>query len=353
MAETKIDKKETPLIPSQPLGMRLFLGARWLVLYLMLCLAAFLTAVPFVWMVFGSFKSRQEAEEPGFVPGRWKEKHEQVVAAGATPQQEEAVQSIELTKVEADEQSGPLAEGVISQYAHQSEWDNYLIVLRQIPDKYSKEFLEVDYIRWYFNSLFTSLAITFLQVLTSAMAAYAFSRVQWPGRDQVFFLYLGTMMIPGVVLMIPNFQIMVWMKFYDSYRGLIIPSAFTAFGTFLLRQFMMSIPPSLDEAARIDGASHWQTFWDVILPLSRSGMVALGIFTMLGAFQSFFWPLVMLKSQHLFTLPIGLLNLDTSYGRQTELILAATVMSVIPLILLFIALQKQLIKGIQLGAVKG
>lgn len=313
--------RDVPLREENPV-----LGAvRWSVLYLALCAAAFLTALPFVWMVLGSFKTRQEVENPGFVPERWKP------AAFA----EEA----------PSPDNNP--------YAFETEFDNYLIVLGLEEDRYTGEFLNIDFLRWYYNSFFTSAAITFLQVLTSAMAAYAFARMAWPGRDQVFFLYLATMMIPGVVLMIPNFQLMILFGFVDTYRGLILPAAFTAFGTFLLRQFMLTIPPSIDEAARIDGASHWQTFWEVILPLTKAGMVALAIFTMLGAFQSFFWPLVMLKRDHLFTLPIGLLNLDTTYGRQTEFILAATVMSILPLVILFVALQKQLIKGIQLGAVKG
>ena len=139
----------------------------------------------------------------------------------------------------------------------------------------------------------------------------------------------------------------------DTYAGLIIPAAFTAFGTFLLRQFMMTIPKSLDEAAEIDGANPWQIYWQVILPLSRPGLVTLTIFTFIGNFHSFFWPLVMLKSTHRYTLPIGYLFFDNSQGQQTNLLMAAITMSIIPMILVFIFLQKQLIKGVQMGAVKG
>jgi ABC-type glycerol-3-phosphate transport system permease component len=214
-------------------------------------------------------------------------------------------------------------------------------------------YLGVRFGRWYFNSIFVATGITLFQVLTSAMAAYAFSRIEWPGRDQVFLLYLGTMMIPGVVTMIPNFQLMVSFGFVNTYHGLIIPAAFSAFGTFLLRQFMLSIPPSLDEAATIDGAGHWRIFWDIIIPLSRSGLIALCILTFLGAYQSFFWPLVMLQDDQLFTMPVGMLRLDSSYGRQTELIMAATVMNIVPLIVVFVMFQKFLVKGLQLGGVKG
>ncbi len=323
-------------------------ATKWFVFYMFLCFGAFLTAVPFVWMVFGSFKTRQEVENPGFVPERWKAAQIETVnfADGGT------TGSLALASSNDRSQPGSEESSSSSDAPEVSEWNNYLKVLRLKPDRDGK-YLEIFYGRWYFNSVFTSVAITFLQVLTSAFAAYAFSRLVWVGRDLVFFLYLSTMMIPPVVLMIPNFQLMVWLRIVDTYQGLILPWSFTAFGTFLLRQFMMSIPPSLDEAARIDGASHWNTFWEVVMPLTRPGLVALAIFSLLASFQSFFWPLVMLRSQHLFTLPIGLLALDTSYGTQTELILAATVMSVLPLIAIFILLQKQLIKGIQLGAVKG
>lgn len=153
--------------------------------------------------------------------------------------------------------------------------------------------------------------------------------------------------------MIPNYTLMVKLHLLDSYRGLIIPAAFTAFGTFLLRQFMLTIPRSLDEAAAIDGASHWQIFWDVILPLSRPGLITLSIFTFMGNYRSFFWPLILIKSQHLRTLPIGMLYFDTMYGRQTNLIMAATVMNIVPLVILFVVTQKFLVRGIQLGAVKG
>ncbi|NQT88229.1 carbohydrate ABC transporter permease [bacterium] len=207
--------------------------------------------------------------------------------------------------------------------------------------------------RWYWNSLFVASWVTLLQVFTSSLAAFSFVRLKWPGRDRVFLLYLGTMMLPGLVMMIPNYQIMIRLGLVDSYAGLIIPAAFSAFGTFLLRQFMVGLPRSYDEAATIDGAGHWRIFWDVIMPLTRPGLIALAIITFLGAYRSFFWPLIMLNDAELFTLPVGLLSLDTSYGRQTELIMAATVMSVVPLIIIFVIFQRFLVKGIQLGGVKG
>jgi ABC-type glycerol-3-phosphate transport system permease component len=263
-----------------------------------------MVSLPFVWMLSASFKPRAEVEQVQIVP------------------------------------------------VHPTTM-NYPIVLNKAPDPGTHKLLDLQFGRWYFNSLFTAMAITLLQVLTSAMAAYAFARMRWKYRDTVFLAYLATMMIPGVVLMIPNFQIMVSLKFLNTYHGLIIPAAFSAFGTFLLRQFMMSISPALDEAATIDGASHWQIFWDVVMPLARPGIIALTIITFLGSYQSFFWPLIMLNNPQIFPMSVGMLALNSSYGRQTELIMAATVMNVVPLIMIFVAFQKFLVSGLQLGGVKG
>jgi ABC-type glycerol-3-phosphate transport system permease component len=266
---------------------------RTVLLYLALSLIALTTILPFLWMVLASFKPLEEVEQLNPFPTVWH------------------------------------------------------------PENYRKVFEQIPFARYYFNSLFVAAWVTFLTCLTSAMAGFAFARLRWPFRDGVFRLYLATMMIPGVVTMIPNYTLMVWLHLLDSYTGLIVPAAFSAFGTFLLRQFMLTIPPALDEAAAMDGASPWQVFWEVILPLARPGLITLAIFTFMGNYGSFFWPLILIKSEHLRTLPIGMLFFDTNYGRQTNLIMAASVMNIIPLILLFVVSQRFLVRGIQLGAVKG
>lgn len=258
-----------------------------------LMLVAVTMLIPFLWMVFSSFKALPEVESINPFPTKWHP-------------------------------------------------ENYPAVFQQIP-----------FGRYYFNSVFVAAWVTFLTCITSSLAAFAFSRMQWKGRDTIFKLYLGTMMIPGVVTMIPNYTLMVKLHMLDSYVGLIVPAAFSAFGVFLLRQFMMTIPPALDEAATLDGASKWQIFKELIMPLSQAGIVTLAIFTFLGTYGSFYWPLILIKSQHLRTLPIGMLYFDTIYGRQTNLIMAASVMNIVPLIILFICSQKYIVKGIQMGAVKG
>src|SRR3989440_184833 len=201
--------------------------------HIILALLAISMMLPFLWMLLTSFKPIDEAEQYNPLPSRW-------------------------------------------------EPANYSIVLGKTPDPKTHRVLPIDFKKWYFNSVFVAAWVTFLQVLTSAMAAYAFARLHWPGRDTVFKLYLATLMIPGLVTMIPNYALMVKLHLLDSYAGLIIPAAFSAFGTFLLRQFMLTLPASLDEAAGMDGATHWQVFWDVILPLARPGVITLAVFTFMG-----------------------------------------------------------------------
>ena len=274
------------------------------VLHLFLAGATFTMAVPFVWMVLTSMSLPEEVGRENWIPA--------LLRSG--------------------------------------DWN---MIKEHVFDNYKQVFKEIEFGRFYCNSIFIASWVTFLQVFTSSLAAFAFSRLKWPGRDRIFLMYLSTMMLPGLVMMIPNFQIMIKLGWIDTFAGLIIPSSFSAFGTFLLRQFMLTIPSSLDEAAEIDGASKWQVYWNVILPLSRPGLITLTIFTFMGSYMSFFWPLVMLKSVHRYTLPIGLLFFDSTQGQSTHLLMAAVAMSIVPMIVVFVLLQKRLVKGIQLGAVKG
>lgn len=222
------------------------------------------------------------------------------------------------------------------------EWSNYAEV-----------FEVVNCGQFYWNSMLVAGWVTFLQVLTSALAAFSFSRLQWAGRDKVFLIYLSTMMLPGLVMVIPNYQIMIALGLVDTLVGLILPAAFSAFGTFLLRQFMLGIPSTLDDAAEIGGAGKWRLFWDIILPLCRPGLIILTIFTFIGNYNSFFWPLVMLRSAENYTLPIGLMSFDSSRGQATHLLMAAVTMAVVPMIVIFVCLQKNLVRGLQVGGVKG
>ena len=238
--------------------------------------------------------------------------------------------------------------------------------------------------RWYLNSVLVAIVVTLGQVTTSACAAYAFSRLQFPGRDKLFLGYLGTMMIPGAVTMIPNFILMRkitdWLTVaapfvnwdaprvillfgrtyevgrlvgLDSYFALIVPVMFSAYGTFMLRQFFMSIPRDLEEAATIDGCGLFRIFTTIILPLSKPALATLGIFTFLGNWQSFYWPLIMLTQDSMKTLPLGLLSFMGLYSTQWTLLMAGSMMMILPMIVVFMIGQKWFISGIQMGALKG
>ncbi|HUI08463.1 MAG TPA: carbohydrate ABC transporter permease [Verrucomicrobiae bacterium] len=207
--------------------------------------------------------------------------------------------------------------------------------------------------RWYLNSLLVAVVVTLGQVATSACAAYAFARLQFPGRDKLFLGYLGTMMVPGAVTMIPNFIVMRQLGAVDTFFALMVPPMFSAYGTFLLRQFFMTIPRDLEEAATIDGCGLWRIFTTIILPLSKPALATLAIFTFMGNWQSFYWPLIVLTQDSMKTLPLGLLSFMGLYNTQWTLLMAGSLMMILPMIIVFVLGQRWFISGIQLGALKG
>ncbi len=236
------------------------------------------------------------------------------------------------------------------------------------------------FVRYYTNSLLIASTVTAVQVSTSALAAYAFARLNFRGRDVIFLGYLATMMIPADVLMIPQFVLMKkipdWLNFVfitdffsgflylgdafighpvglDSYFALIVPGCFSAYGTFMLRQFLLGVSREIEEAAYIDGCSTWGVFWHVVLPLAKPALGALAIFTFLGNWRSFVWPLIMTDSDSMMMLPVGLAKLSDLYNNDYGLICAGSVLMLIPMIVVFVLCQRWFISGIQLGAVKG
>jgi multiple sugar transport system permease protein len=204
------------------------------------------------------------------------------------------------------------------------------------------------------NSFFVSIAGSIVVLIVSAMAGYAFGRLRWKGRDAVFVLFLGTLMVPQEVLVIPMFQLMQWFGWVDTYQSLIFPFAFTAFGTFLMRQFFRGIPFELEEAARVDGAGPVRTFLQIILPLSASALAVLAVFTFLSFWNSYLWPLIVTVdyAKH-GTLPIGLATFSGQFGTQWNLQMAAAIISMVPTTILVIVLQKHLVKGIAMAGLGG
>lgn len=205
----------------------------------------------------------------------------------------------------------------------------------------------------YLNSVFCSVMITVGVLFTSSLAGYSFGRLTFPGREKIFFAYLSTMMIPGAVTMIPVYVLLKNMYWIDTYKAVIVPAVFTAYGTFMLRQFFMTLPSDLEDAAKIDGCSLFGIYWRIMLPLSKPALATLGTFTFMGSWMSFMWPLIVLNSQEKFTLPVLLAYFQSQYQTNYTMLMAASMMYVLPIIVVFLFCQKFFVEGIKLSGIKG
>jgi len=265
------------------------------ILYIVLIAVAFTMIIPFLWMVTTSVKTKQEvgSMDAPFFPRKWR-------------------------------------------------WDNF-----------SKVFEKTNFNLVYWNTAFVTLVVVAGQVVTSAMAGYAFSRLHWRGRDAVFLAYLATLMIPATVTMLPNFLILRQLRWLDTYAALTIPAMFTAFGTFLCRQYMLGLPRDLEEAAMLDGCGHLGIFFNVTLPLSYPVLITLGILTFMGTWRSFTWPLIVTFSEDMRVLSVALNAFQNRFDVQYNLLMAASLMMIVPLIVIFTVGQKFFVEGIRLGATKG
>lgn len=276
-------------------GNRAWSVAKRVLVHAVVYTAAVLTVMPFLWMVLTSFKELGEIFQ--YPPTWWPEK-------------------FTLQNFEAAFQAAPFG-------------------------------------RYYANSFFVAGAVTAGQLVTCSMAAYAFARMRFRGRDVLFYLFLGTMMIPAHVTMIPGFMIMHWLGWIDSYAALIVPGLASAFGTFLLRQFFMTIPRELEEAAFIDGCTRFGVLWRVILPLSKPALATLAIFTFMAVFNEFIWALIVLNTQDMYTVQLGLAIFRDRYTVEWGSLMAASVVATLPILLVFFFAQKYFIQGITLSGMKG
>jgi multiple sugar transport system permease protein len=220
--------------------------------------------------------------------------------------------------------------------------------------------------RWFINSVIVATAITVLQLFFNSLAAYVFAKRQFPGRDLIFLLFLATMMVPAAVTLIPNYLVLKHVPLFggndiwglgghgmlDSYYGLVLPNVVSAFGIFLLRQYMQSIPDELLDAARIDGASEFKVFWKVVLPLCRPALAAMFIFTFTYAWEDFLWPLIIISNPDLYTAPLGLALFVTRNRTSWDMLMAGSVISTLPMVLVFMVFQRQFIRGISLSGMK-
>jgi multiple sugar transport system permease protein len=266
-----------------------------ILIHAILIVGAIIFIVPFLWMVLTSFKSLGESAQvpPVIFPAIW-------------------------------------------------QWHNYAAVLVTVP-----------FVNLYENTVLMTIGRTVGQLVFCSLAAYAFARIQFLGRNILFVLTLSVLMIPTYVFLLPQYMIMKDLGWLNSLQALIVPGMFSSFGTFLLRQYFMSLPGELDEAAKVDGANHFQIYWHVILPLVKPALIALAIFTILWSWNDLLWPLVVNNSVDKMTLSVGLASLQGEYQTNFPDLMAGAVLATWPMIVMFVFLQRYFVEGIALTGTKG
>ncbi len=268
--------------------------ARFGLLHFVLIVAGITALIPFIWMISTSLKGQMEvlSATPTFWPEAWR-------------------------------------------------WQNYKEVFEQVP-----------FGRFYLNTIIVTVARVIGQVFFAALAAFAFARLKFPGRNLLFFGVLAVMMVPGQVTLVPNYVLLKYLGWLDSYQGLIVPSLFSAFGTFLLRQFYLSLPQNLIDAAVLEGCNPLQVFWHVALPLSRSIMVAFGVLVTLWSWNDFLWPLIITNSTDMQMLSVGIAYFQGQFVSNFAVMMAAATLATLPMVIVFIFAQRFLIEGITMSGMK-
>ena len=212
---------------------------------------------------------------------------------------------------------------------------------------------ETSFVRWFANSLIVALITTASVAFFDSLVGFVLAKYRFPGRQLIFLLILSTLMVPTEMLVIPWFVMSIEMGWTDSYWGIMFPGVISAFGVFLMRQFFLGVPNDIIDAARLDGFSEFRIFWKIALPLVKPAVAALCIFTFLGNWNAYIWPLIVVRSDEMRTLPVGIAFFSSEAGSAFHLIMAAAAMATIPVIIVFLVFQRQIIKGIALTGVKG
>ena len=265
-----------------------------LILYLLLFAGCAIMLLPFFWMVMTSLKEESEVLRmpPQWIPKDW-------------------------------------------------QWHNYLRAWNVAP-----------FGRYFFNSFVIAITTTIGEVATCILAAYAFAKMRFFGKNVIFAILLGTLMIPGEMLLIPNYVTITRLGWYNRYEALIIPWLASVFGIFLLRQFFRSIPDELQDAARIDGCSRIRFLWQIVAPLSKPAIMTVALLKFLGSWNAFLWVLIMTSSESMRTVPVGLSLFSSEVGTAYEQLMAASVLAIIPVLILFLFTQKQFIEGVARTGIK-
>lgn len=220
-------------------------------------------------------------------------------------------------------------------------------------DNYTKVFTQVPFARFYLNTIIVTVGRVVGQLIFASMAGYAFARLSFPGRNVLFIMVLAVMMIPGQVTLVPNYILMKHLGWLDSFKGLIIPGLFSAFGTFLLRQFFLTLPQDLEDAAVLDGCNPFQVYYRIALPLARSTLVAFGLIVVLWSWNDFLWPLIITNKTQMQMLSVGMAYFRGQYVSSVSVMMAAATVATIPMIVAFLFVQRQLIEGISMTGIHG
>jgi len=228
-----------------------------------------------------------------------------------------------------------------------------LMPSRATTGNYRELFAHAGMGRYLANSVFLAIVTTLLSLIFNVAAGYAFAKLRFAGRDRIFKLLLGALIIPSQVSMVPLFLLLKALGLVNTYGGVIVPGLAGIFGIFLVRQYALSIPDELLEAARIDGASEFRIFHLIVVPALKPIIVTLAVFTLLGTWNDFMWPLIVLTDKELYTLPVALAALSREHVQDNELMMAGSVVTILPVLLVFLSLQRYYMQGLMAGSVKG
>ena len=220
-------------------------------------------------------------------------------------------------------------------------WENYGRVLQTVP-----------FVQFYLNSTIMTTGRVLGQLLLCSLAGFAFARLRFPGRDGLFIALLISLMVPAATTLVPNFIIVRQLRWVDTFQGLIVPTLFSAFGTFMLRQYFLTVPRDYQDAAVIDGANPLQIYWHIFLPLARPALAAFGLLVALWSWNDFLWPLIVSNRTDTQVLSVGIALFSNRAGTDTPLMMAAATMSIVPMLIVFFAVQRHLVEGIALGGIK-
>ena len=264
-----------------------------LLIYLVLILGALFALFPFVWMILTSFKSYGEVAARRFIPS-------------------------------------------------EIRWHNYIEAWEAAP-----------FGRYFMNSIFIAMSTIAGDLLTGILAAYAFARMEFPGRNAIFFVFLSTLMVPGELTVLPNFLTIRYLGWYNTYQAQIIPFTASVFHIFLLRQFFMGIPRDYWDAALLDGCTHLRYLFSIVVPLSRAAIVTVALLSFIGSWNAFLWPLIVTSSENMRPIQVGLRSFVVEEATQTQLLMAAATMVIMPIIIFYLFLQKQFTEGITTTGLKG